>query len=183
MTGIDIPKILALAPSPAYVIDLGRLRHNLATLDQVQKRSGAKILMALKAFAMWSTFPLIRETLQGVCASSPWEARLGREGREGKPVGTLFVVGDPKQSIYRFRRADIDIYHRVREGDTWQTLADRYLGSPLRGRAIEVKVRLGDNVKVGINASIQPGTIISEDCLVGAGTTVGGTVSPGSRIY
>jgi len=79
LTGIDIPKILELAPSPAYVVDLGRLRHNLAILDEVQKRSGAKILMALKAFAMWSTFPLIRETLQGVCASSPWEARLGRE--------------------------------------------------------------------------------------------------------
>lgn len=79
MIGIDIPKILELAPSPAYVVDLGRLRHNLAILDEVQQRSGAKILMALKAFAMWSTFPLIRETLKGVCASSPWEARLGRE--------------------------------------------------------------------------------------------------------
>ena len=29
--------------------------------------------------------------------------------------GALFVVGDPKQSIYRFRRADIDIYQRVRQ--------------------------------------------------------------------
>src|SRR5512138_3042975 len=79
MTGIDIAKILQLAPSPAYVVDLGRLRHNLAILDDVQKRSGAKILMALKAFSMWSVFPLIRQTLHGVCASSPWEARLGRE--------------------------------------------------------------------------------------------------------
>jgi len=79
LTGIDIPKILALAPSPAFVIDLGRLRHNLAILAEVQRRSGAKILLALKAFAMWRTFPLIRETLHGVCASSPWEARLGRE--------------------------------------------------------------------------------------------------------
>jgi carboxynorspermidine decarboxylase len=79
MIGMDIPKILELAPSPAYVVDLGRLRHNLAILDEVQQRSGAKILMALKAFAMWSVFPLIRETLHGVCASSPWEARLGRE--------------------------------------------------------------------------------------------------------
>src|ERR1039457_4697918 len=84
MTGIDIDKILQLAPSPAFEVDLGRLRHNLAILDEVQKRSGAKILMALKAFAMWSVFPIIRETLHGVCASSPWEARLGREefGRE-----------------------------------------------------------------------------------------------------
>lgn len=79
MIGIDIPKIVQLAPSPAYVVDLGRLRHNLSILDQVQQASCAKILMALKAFAMWSTFPLIRQTLQGVCASSPWEARLGRE--------------------------------------------------------------------------------------------------------
>ena len=79
MTGIDIDKILQLAPSPAYVVDLGRLRHNLAILDEVQQRSGARILMALKAFSMWSVFPLIRQTLQGVCASSPWEARLGRE--------------------------------------------------------------------------------------------------------
>ena len=77
MTGIDIPKILELAPSPAYVMDLGRLRHNLAILDDVQRRSGAKILMALKAFSMWSVFPLISKTLHGVCACSPWEARLG----------------------------------------------------------------------------------------------------------
>ncbi len=47
MTKIDTPKILALAPSPAYVVDLGRLRHNLAILAEVQRRSGAKILMAL----------------------------------------------------------------------------------------------------------------------------------------
>jgi ATP-dependent helicase/nuclease subunit A len=29
--------------------------------------------------------------------------------------GSLFLVGDPKQSIYRFRRADIDIYNKVKE--------------------------------------------------------------------
>lgn len=79
MTGIDFEKILQLPPSPAYVVDLGRLRHNLAILDDVQKRSGAKILLAMKAFSMWSVFPLISSTLQGVCASSPWEARMGHE--------------------------------------------------------------------------------------------------------
>ena len=96
MIGIDIEKILQLAPSPAYVVDLGRLRHNLAILDEVQKRSGAKILMALKAFSMWSLFPLIRETLRGVCASSPWEARLGREefGREVHSFAAAFKESD-----------------------------------------------------------------------------------------
>ena len=96
MVGVDIPKIVELAPSPAYVVDLGRLRHNLAILEQVQQRSGAKILMALKAFAMWSTFPLISQTLQGVCASSPWEARLGREelGREVHSFAAAFKESD-----------------------------------------------------------------------------------------
>jgi carboxynorspermidine decarboxylase len=96
MTGIDIDKIARLSPSPAYVVDLGRLRHNLAILDQVQTRSNAKILLALKAFSMWSTFPLIRKTLQGVCASSPWEARLGREefGREVHSFAAAFKESD-----------------------------------------------------------------------------------------
>src|SRR5450631_3010438 len=96
MTGIDIEKILQLSPSPAYVVDLGRLRHNLAILDEVQQRSGARILMALKAFSMWSVFPLIRQTLQGVCASSPWEARLGREefGGEVHSFSAAFKESD-----------------------------------------------------------------------------------------
>lgn len=101
MVGVDIPKIVELAPSPAYVVDLGRLRHNLAILEQVQQRSGAKILMALKAFAMWSTFPLISQTLQGVCASSPWEARLGREefGGEVHSFAAAFKESDVRELL------------------------------------------------------------------------------------
>jgi carboxynorspermidine decarboxylase len=96
MIGIDTTKIAQLAPSPSYVVDLGRLRHNLSILDQVQQRSGAKVLMALKAFSMWSTFPLISKALHGVCASSPWEARLGREefGREVHSFAAAFKESD-----------------------------------------------------------------------------------------
>lgn len=96
MTNIDIDKILPLAPSPAYVVDLGSLRHNLAILDHVQQKSGAKILLAMKAFSMWSVFPLISKTLQGVCASSPWEARLGRDefGREVHSFAAAFKESD-----------------------------------------------------------------------------------------
>jgi carboxynorspermidine decarboxylase len=96
LTGIDSDKILQLSPSPAYVVDLGRLRHNLAILDHVQQKSGAKILMAMKAFSMWSVFPIINKTLQGVCASSPWEAQLGREyfGREVHSFAAAFKESD-----------------------------------------------------------------------------------------
>ena len=39
------------------------------------------------------------------------------------PAGALFVVGDPKQSIYRFRRADIEIYNLVPNGSSSPTTA------------------------------------------------------------
>ena len=93
---LHVAEIARLAPSPAFVIDLGRLRYNLEILDRVQRSSGAEILLALKAFAMWSLFPLIRKSLQGVCASSPWEARLGFEefGREVHSFAAAFSSAD-----------------------------------------------------------------------------------------
>ncbi len=75
----------ALAPSPCFVVDLAVLRRNLAVLDLVRKRTGAKILLAQKAFSMHAVYPLIARTLDGCCASSPHEARLGRE-KFGKEV-------------------------------------------------------------------------------------------------
>ena len=70
-------------PSPCFVLDEARLAANAAILDEVQRRTGAKILLALKGYAAWATFPLLSRTgtgpLWGVCASSVDEARLGRE--------------------------------------------------------------------------------------------------------
>uniref|UniRef100_C6E3V3 Carboxynorspermidine/carboxyspermidine decarboxylase n=1 Tax=Geobacter sp. (strain M21) TaxID=443144 RepID=C6E3V3_GEOSM len=96
MTKLHVEEMTRLAPSPSYVVDLGRLRHNLAILDEVQQKSGAKILLALKAFSMWSVFPIIAETLHGVCASSPWEARLGMEefGGEVHSFSAAFKESD-----------------------------------------------------------------------------------------
>ncbi len=65
--------------TPCYLVDLGLLRQNLAILAEVKRRTGCKILLALKCFSMFRVFPLLATTLDGVCASSPHEARLGRE--------------------------------------------------------------------------------------------------------
>ncbi|ADH84826.1 carboxynorspermidine decarboxylase [Desulfurivibrio alkaliphilus] len=66
-------------PSPCYVCDTGKLAANLAALDEVQRRTGAKIILAFKGFAMWSLFPQIRAVLPGASASSLDEARLAAE--------------------------------------------------------------------------------------------------------
>jgi len=65
--------------TPYYICEEELLEKNLKILADVQKRSGAKILLALKGFAMWSTFPLVSKYLTGCTASGLYEARLAKE--------------------------------------------------------------------------------------------------------
>lgn len=65
--------------TPAFVVDLELLKRNLEKLADVQERSGAKILLALKGFAMFSTFDLVRQYLHGCCASGLHETLLAHE--------------------------------------------------------------------------------------------------------
>ncbi|MGB3180762.1 MAG: carboxynorspermidine decarboxylase [Cyclobacteriaceae bacterium] len=66
-------------PTACFVLDEAKLRGNLETMRYVQEQSGARIILALKGFAMFSAFGLIKEYLQGTTASSLHEARLGYE--------------------------------------------------------------------------------------------------------
>ncbi len=65
--------------TPYYLIDKSALQRNLEKIRYVQERSGAKALLALKCFATWSVFDLMREYMSGTTSSSLYEVRLGRE--------------------------------------------------------------------------------------------------------
>jgi len=71
-------------PSPCFVIDVHALENNLKILAKIQKDSGAKILLALKAFSCWHLGPLISTYLNGVCASGLHEAFLARDHYDGE---------------------------------------------------------------------------------------------------
>ena len=88
-------------PSPCFVVDEVAVEHNLRILDRVQRESGAKILLALKAFSMWSLAPLISRYLRGTCASGLHEARLGREefGGEVHCFSPAFAESDLAQIL------------------------------------------------------------------------------------
>ncbi len=66
-------------PSPCYVLEAERLRANLRLIRDVQDRSGATIILAFKAFALWPAFPIVREFFSSATASSLAEARLATE--------------------------------------------------------------------------------------------------------
>ena len=73
-------------PTPCYVVDEALLKKNLEILKGVQDRTGCKILLAQKAFSMYSTYPLIGKYLAGTTASGLFEARLGKEEMPGGEV-------------------------------------------------------------------------------------------------
>ena len=64
--------------TPFYVVDETLLKKNLEILKDTAERAGCRILLAQKAFSMYSVYPLIRQYLSGTAASGLYEARLGK---------------------------------------------------------------------------------------------------------
>ena len=75
MNHINIKKL----PSPCWLLEETLLKKNLEQLQEIKIRSGAKILLALKGYALWKSFPLIKPYLDGCCASGLHEAKLAHE--------------------------------------------------------------------------------------------------------
>lgn len=66
-------------PTPCYIVDEEKLIHNLEILRGVEQRTGAKILLAQKAFSCYHVYPLVKKYVSGTAASGLYEAKLGYE--------------------------------------------------------------------------------------------------------
>ena len=73
--------------TPYYLLEEPLLRRNLQLISHVAQASGAEIILAFKAFALWRTFPIFRQYISHTTASSPYEARLALE-EFGSPAHT-----------------------------------------------------------------------------------------------
>jgi carboxynorspermidine decarboxylase len=140
---ITMPKIPESIRTPAYVLDIALLKRNLATAARIKRETGAKILLATKAWALPAAFGIMRDVLDGTTASGEYEARLGREefGKEvhvyapaytEREIENLVAIADhiyfnsPEQ-IFRFlpivkKKAAIEIGIRVNPGYSHATL-------------------------------------------------------------
>ena len=79
MSASEFPDWARACPSPAYVLEEAKLRSNLELIDRVQQEAGCTVILALKGFAMWSAFPLVKQYLSGCTASSLWELKLSHQ--------------------------------------------------------------------------------------------------------
>ncbi|VDS08509.1 Carboxynorspermidine/carboxyspermidine decarboxylase [Paracoccus haematequi] len=70
---------MAVMQTPFYLIDKSALRRNMEKVAHLREASGAKALLALKCFATWSVFDLMRDYMDGTTSSSLFELRLGHE--------------------------------------------------------------------------------------------------------
>lgn len=82
-------------PSPCYVLEEEKLRKNLEILKSVSENSEVKILLALKGYAFWRSFEMIREYLSGCCASGIYEALLAYEEFGGQGLNKDICVFSP----------------------------------------------------------------------------------------
>lgn len=112
--------------TPCYVVDERYLIKNLEILKSVEERTGAKILLATKAFSTYKTFPLIGEYLSGVTSSSLHEARLGYE-EMGKEVHIYSAAYKEREFDEIMQYANHIVFNSFSQ---WKKYKERIASSP-----------------------------------------------------
>ena len=153
--------------SPAYVIDLAAMERNLELLAGAQEASGCGILLALKGFAAWSTFPLVGKYLDGVAASGPDEARLGAE-EFGKEVHTYCPAFDETSLRETIRYSDHVTFNSPSQIDRFRAVIDEHASGTSFGLRInpehsEVDVPLYDPCASGSRLGTTVGALGEAD--------------------
>ncbi len=140
MSGIDFSK---LPHTPMYICEEALLEKNLQLMEYVQRESGAKIILALKGFAMWSTFDLVGHYLYGCTASGLHEARLARE-KMNKEVHTYSPA---------FKENEIDEIARISDDIVFNSPAQFHL---YVDRVKEINPKLSVSLRVNPEYSSSP---------------------------
>ncbi len=139
--------------TPCYLVDVGLLRHNLGILAEVKARTGCRILLALKCFSMFRVFPLIAQTLDGVCASSPNEARLGYE-EFGKEVHTFAAAYSAADMAELCRTSDHILFNSMSQLERFRPVIEEYAARS--GKMIELGIRINPEHSEGTVAMYDP---------------------------
>lgn len=156
--------------TPAYVVDLALLKKNMEKLNRVQTASGAKVLLALKGFSMFSVFPQMRDYLSGCCGSGLHEALLAAEfGKEVHVYAPAFKPAEMRQIIPIAHHLSFNSLAQFRKFKPMLDAAKAATGhAPSPGIRVnpehsEVEVSLYDPCSPGCRLGIRSDSLEGED--------------------
>jgi carboxynorspermidine decarboxylase len=151
--------------TPCYLISEDLIEENCKILEDVKIRSGAKILLALKAFAMPKVFHIISKYLDGVCASGPYEARLGRE-EFGKEVHTFSPAYTDENITDVIKNSDHVVFNSINQFYRFRDFVKRsskQVGIRVNPGYSEVEIPLYDPCQVGSRFGVLADDLLSAD--------------------
>lgn len=143
-------------PSPCFVVDEVSVEENLQILNRVQNESGAKVLLALKAFSMWSLGQLVAKYLSGTCASGLHEALLGREHFGGE-VHTYSAAYTEKDLREILKISDHVIFNSPTQWRKFRPLCE----AAAKARKIDFGLRVNPQHSEGATPLYDPGAPFS----------------------
>ncbi len=108
--------------TPIYIIEEDLLRRNLSLIADVARRADVEIIMAFKAFALWKTFPIIREYIGSTTASSLSEAKLAFE-EFGSPAHTYSPAYKSSEMAEIARMSSHLTFNSLSQFETMSSLA------------------------------------------------------------
>ena len=111
-------------PSPCFVVDEVAVENNLRILQRVEQESGAKVLLALKAFSMFSMAPLFDRYLSGTCTSGLYEARLGKREFSGA-VHTFCAAYKEHELAEVMQISDHVVFNSLGQWQRFQSLTEQ----------------------------------------------------------
>ncbi len=156
------PHIFDSLETPVFVTDVEKIRANVAILDSVQQRTGAKILLALKAYAQYSTFADISNAyngkLHGCCASSVYEAKLAKEEFKGE-VHAFAAAFSRKDIDEILPLCDHIVFNSFNQLQMYIPLVQEY--NAKHGTNIEIGLRINPEHSEGTHEIYDPCSTIS----------------------
>ena len=133
--------------TPYYIIHEDKLRRNLELISHVSEQSGAKIIMAFKANALWKTFGIIRDYCQASTASSLNEMRLsleflGNDVHAYCPVYTDTTIGEFVEGCSHI------VFNSVAQYEKYRGFVDGYNSSNAAEKRVSCGLRVNPECSV-----------------------------------
>ncbi|MGN0666677.1 MAG: carboxynorspermidine decarboxylase [Huintestinicola sp.] len=125
--------------TPCYVVDERLLKKNMEILKHVSESTGCRVLLAQKAFSMYSTYPLLSQYLDGTTASGLYEAKLGYEEMPGREVHVFSPAYRPSDFEEITEICGHIVFNSFSQWERFKPAVDKAVS---KGRTIECGIRI-----------------------------------------